>query len=301
MTRNELLSGILHGVGLPLIGSIIHVSTHKKDIDAEAQLTLLLSMTIESSEAVRDHLDISEEEVDDLQLRTHLLSFASQIISIHYRESQSTPTHNELKRSVSSVSVLQAFSDEYLPPASLTQLYPENQDGKNPTLQMIHTVSYLESFTPLVNAIGSFAFGHTHTKMMQDVSTKLRERASEITTHIVSPLSPVSEKRETELSILKALISIYVSCHEQETQRILALPPETRNTESSEQQVGNIWTLFEQRITILFTLLDNVLPPNEEEDVDDFSDMDFEAHSFEPIEEQKPSPLTFYRKESDES
>lgn len=302
MTRNELLSNILHGVGLPLIESIICVSVQKPEVEIEAQLSTLLNMVVESSEEIRENLDITNADAEDLQLRTNLLSFSSKIVSIHYREQKNIPTRNELKTSVSSISVLQAFSDEYLPPESLTMIYPENDEVSTPSKQMIHKVSYIECFIPLVNAIGTFSFGMTHTKMMQDVSGRLRKRASDITAHSIEATSPVSEKRETELSMLKALINIYVSCHEQETQRIMALTPDALAQEQNEQQIENIWSLFEQRITILFTLLDNVLPPQDTVDLfddDDFSDVDFEAHVYEP--ESDTSPLSFYRKDSDES
>ncbi|MGN7437372.1 MAG: hypothetical protein ACTHOO_01915 [Alcanivorax sp.] len=270
MKRAELLSVIMHDIGLPVIQGIIEVGLDKPEEKVVEDVTKLLKQTIDNAEEIKSLLDLLEDEEKDVSVRLNLATLSCHIIASYYNKNGRLPTETELKRSVSSVDLLLTFSENYIPMDRLEGLFPEHLRGLSPLSRTVANLVYLKYYVPLIDTIAEFSFGKTKTKMIQDVSEKLRSKSAELTRILMGSNIAEHEQKSSELLILSSMIPLYCSCHNKEKDRIMSLDEKTRNEESSDKQIENIWTIFEKRMEMLTLLARHIMP-------DHFTDEDIAA------------------------
>lgn len=260
MKRSELLSVIMHDIGLPVIQGIVEVAEGKSEEKIVEDVTELLKKTIDNAEEIKSLLDLLEDEEKDVSVRLNLATLSCHIIAAYYQKNKRLPTEAELKRSVSSVDLLLTFSENYIPMERLDGVFPEHLRGLSPLSRTVANLVYLKYYVPLIDAVADFSFGKTKTKMIQDVSEKLRAKATELTVVLMGNTVPKHEQQSSELLILSSLIPLYCACHEKEKERIMALDEKTRNDEVSDDQIKNIWNIFEKRMEMLTLLAKHIMP-----------------------------------------
>ncbi len=269
MKRAELLSVIMHDIGLPVIQGIVEVALEKPEEKIVEDVTQLLKKTVDNAEDIKDSLDLLEDEEKDISVRLNLATLSCHIIASYYNKMGRLPTEAELRKSVSSVDLLLTFSENYIPMGRLDDVFPEHIRGLSPLSRTVANLVYLKYYVPLVEAVAEFSFGQPETKMIQNVSEKLKEAAGELTTHLMGDDISLHEQKSSELLILSSLIPLYCSCHNKEKDRIMNLSDSERSKENSSMQIENIWKIFDKRMSMLTLLAQNIMP-------DHFSDSDIE-------------------------
>lgn len=297
MERSTFLSSIMHDVGLPLIRAIIKYGPHQDENAIAAEMATLLTQTVQSNDYIKDTLDIKELATQNSELHLILTSLSSKIIAAHYERTKTPPTDQDLKRFMGAINALLAFSEDYMPIISLTEAYPENKQKLSVSPRHTTDLTYISVFLPLINAVARFSFGLNESRMIQNVSERLNARTAQIRSNLLGDTLNDTDKKSAELSILDTLVELYASCHMQEIDRITALSSAAPDTQDSTQQIENIWTLFEHRVSLLFGLAQDAsltdISANftalfeEAEALDDIED---------PEEEEKYTPMDFYKK-----
>ncbi len=260
MKRAELLSIIMHDIGLPVIQGIVEVALDKPEEKVVDDVTQLLKKTIDNAEEIKGMLDLLEDEEQDISVRLNLATLSCHIIASYYNKTGRLPTEAELKKSVSSVDLLLTFSENYIPMDRLDGVFPEHIRGLSPLSRTVANLVYLKYYVPLVDAVAEFSFGQAETKMIQNVSEKLQSVASDLTIQLMGDNIPQYEQKSSELLILSSLIPLYCSCHNKEKDRIMKLSDGDRSEESSDAQIDNIWKIFDKRMSMLTLLAQNIMP-----------------------------------------
>ncbi len=267
MKRAELLTVIMHDIGLPVIEGVIQVALAQSEEKVIEDVTRLLRQTIDNADDIRGLLDLVEEEEKDVSVRLNLATLSCHIIAAHYKRTGSLPTQAELKRTVSSVDQLLTFSENYIPMDRLEGVFPENIRGLSPLSRTVANLVYLKYYVPLVDVVADFSFGENEARLIQNVSEKLRAKATDITRSLMGEELSTAEQKSSELLILSSLIPLYCSCHIREKDRIMGLEEDVRAKEDNKIQIENIWLLFEKRLSMLTVLAKHIMP-------DHFSDED---------------------------
>lgn len=291
MKRAELLTVIMHDIGLPVIQGIIEVALTESEEKVVEDVTKLLRKTIDNADNIRGLLDLIEEEEKDVSVRLNLATLSCHIIAAHYKRTGKLPTESELKRTVSSIDQLLTFSENYIPMERLDGVFPENIRGLSPLSRTVANLVYLKYYVPLVDAVAEFSFGKTEAKMIQHVSERLREKAADITHALMGHDLSQAEQKSSELLILSSLIPLYCSCHNNEKSRIMALSEEDRNKETSQEQIENIWKLFEKRLTMLTILAKHIMPDHfSDEDIAEIENIFTDGGGLIDIDEEDQKP-----------
>ncbi|MFP4098398.1 MAG: hypothetical protein ACLFP8_03040 [Alphaproteobacteria bacterium] len=267
MKRAELLTVIMHDIGLPVIEGIIQVALDRSEDKVVEDVTRLLRQTVDHADDIRGLLDLAEDEEQDVSIRLNLATLSCHVIAAHYKRTGNLPTQAELKRTVSSIDRLLAFSENYIPMGRLDGVFPENIRGLSPLSRAVANLVYLKYYVPLIDAVAEFSFGQKESRIIQDVSERLREKATEITHALMGKSLGVAEQKSSEMLILSSLVPLYCACHNQEKNRIMALDEDARTKETSKDQIENIWLLFDKRLSMMSVLAKHIMP-------DHFSDDD---------------------------
>jgi hypothetical protein len=260
MKRAELLTVIMHDIGLPVIEGVIQVALDQSEEKVIEDVTRLLRQTIDNADDIRGLLDLIEEEEKDVSVRLNLATLSCHIIAAHYKRAGTLPTQAELKRTVSSVDQLLTFSENYIPMDRLEGVFPENVRGLSPLSRTVANLVYLKYYVPLVDVVADFSFGMDEARMIQNVSEKLRTKAADITHVLMGTDLSVAEQKSSELLILSSLIPLYCSCHIREKDRIMGLDEDVRAKEENKDQIENIWLLFDKRLGMLTVLAKHIMP-----------------------------------------
>ncbi len=267
MKRAELLTVIMHDIGLPIIEGVIQVALSQSEKKVIEDVTRLLRQTVDNADDIRRLLNLVEEEEKDVSVRLNLATLSCHIIAAHYKRTGNLPTQEELKRTVTSVDQLLTFSENYIPMDRLEGVFPENIRGLSPLSRTVANLVYLKYYVPLVDVVADFSFGQSETRIIQDVSETLRGKATEITQALMGSNLSVAEQKSSELLILSSLIPLYCSCHIHEKNRIMELDDAMQAKESNKNRMENIWLLFDKRLSMLTVLAKHIMP-------DHFSDDD---------------------------
>lgn len=304
MEHSEFLSSIMHDVGLPLIHALIKYCPEQTEQAITKEMAQLLQQTIKNNDYIKDTLQINEQSIQNTELRLTLTALSSKIIAAHYEKTKTPPTDQDLKRIMGAIHALLAFSEDYIPSINLTEAY-ENKQTKAPSPKHTTNLAYIKIFLPLINAVSAFSFGLSETRMIQNVSERLNTRTTQIRVALIGDTLSDRDKKTAELSILETLAELYASCHLQEIDRISTLQNSEKSVQNSTTQIENIWTLFENRVSLLFGLAQNTSFTAPESNADIISyfeellaETDLPEHTAPTPEEveEKHTPMAFYKK-----
>ena len=252
--RTRLLLLILNQIGLPLIQAVSKPNTKNFGDDNIAgnanRLAELLSLSTEFGLDIAKTLDLNDDEKGNKAIRIALSSLSGQIIASQYGAIGKTPDNNDLKRITLAIESVLTYADKFTPDEeSIERLQSLADDYALFDGNQINLL-YIQSFIPVINAVNEFAFGQTESKLLQDISERLKERAKSLRAKLPGEDMEENESRLADLSILKMLIDIYADCHISETARILELD----DKEIGSVNIEPVWSKFDQRVQMLETL-----------------------------------------------
>lgn len=312
MQTVELLSYILHHITLPLVQGLDSraATAQTKEVLTDT-LVSLLDKVIQQGEALKDVIEVDAEDKDNLALRMHVASLCAKIIADSYKKTGEIPSEANVHDIVDVIRTSLTYCEDYIPLQKLSEIYPENAHRPASFLQNLADLKYLESTIPLVNAVNHFSFGQPPQKMIQNVSKKLLSYVSQMRVQLLGSHLHDLELKEANRYILHNLAELYYGVHMAELKRIENLADNMIGTESSEQQIDNIWQAFEVRYEMLLELTETIVPENTSpwndefglesghfESIDDFLDDPFLETGDAP--ENAFKPMSFYTKKDEE-
>jgi hypothetical protein len=259
--RAQYLIQILEKIGSPLMISILEgmPANEPGNIQREAQkIAELLGKTVQTSIELGRIIDISAMGEKGDSMRLALAAIASPLVASLFRRNGTTPDETALKKTIAALESVLSFSENFAPdPENTARLKDLEAHGQSADKYQVY-IQYMNAFIPALNAISSFTFGQNEQKLVMDVSSRLSSRASDIRKNIFGHVDPALEK-SVDLAILKALAEIYSACHLAEIRRISKLSDEERMA-AGGLSLGPVWQLFEQRVAVLETLAENIVP-----------------------------------------
>lgn len=270
-SRQEYLFRMMEQIGGPLLASISEVSArdpasaaahnHEELAQKDAQrIAELLSRSVQASIDMTNLIDLNPQDPQIESVRVAMAALGARLVARQYTQHGRVPAEAELKKSVSSLQSVLTFSDNFVPsPEAIARLHEMEQgiglfDGHQLTIR------YLDSFLPVVEAVGAFSFGQPEKKLVLDICQRLSQRAGELRAQIFEGRLDEDQKKLCELSFLDALCNIYASCHMAELSKMTAsgsaLPDET----SAGAGLERIWQAFELRYAMICALAEKMIP-----------------------------------------
>ncbi len=250
LTPNFLLQ-ILDKIGVPLASAVEDVAGRNKsvqlsDVDEAKIMAQLIGQTIQIILPLSGSIiqGTNEQEADAVRLA--LSGIAAPLVAGIYRTQGRAPNENDIRRIVKAMEATLAFSDNFNPAIGQdSRLKMLGEDSFVLDTAQVD-ISTLNTLVPVMNAIGEFSFGQSETKLLQDVSNKLIEKAASISQSV---------DKLAELSVLKTLASLYAQCHRTETVRLSSGGDDNRG----ELSIGSVWQAFDKRLAMVGTILG--MPP----------------------------------------
>ncbi|NQZ13729.1 MAG: hypothetical protein HRT94_02740 [Alphaproteobacteria bacterium] len=248
--QSAFLIKTLEKIGAPLAAAIEEVSQRTRgDMEVAARevedakiMAQLLGQTVQVSLSLGGALiQASDEEKADAQ-RLAVASLIAPIIANYYRQNGEAPDDAALGRITKSLEASVAFAENFNPSA---------EDGARLSILGEDTLIFdsaqknitaLDALVPVVKAIGEFPFGHSETKLLQEVSGKLKEKAAAMN---------IGGDALSEMLLLKSLAKIYSDCHLAEVQKL----SQSSNEERGELSIDPVWQAFDTRVAMVGVLL----------------------------------------------
>ena len=254
--RAQYLIQVLEKIGSPLMTAITQASARAPDDGQDAQkMATLLAKTVQASIEIGNATDLARAGVQDDSVRVALAALAGPLIAEQFRSGGKIPGDAEIRRLVTALQAVMTFSENFAPSEQNTARVEHlSAVGARVDAHQID-VQYIQAFIPVVNAIGVFSFGQSEQKLIMDIAGRLVAKAAELREALAQNLTDDDQKL-TELAILRALSPLYASCHKAETERLSGMAAEGAGDLSMDQ----LWRSFETRVSMLETLIKNLLP-----------------------------------------
>jgi len=255
--RTQYLIQVLEKLGGPLMEAIQGAPGSKDSDSAQDAKTMagLLSRSVEVSIAMTSALNITDKDGDPDAVRLALAAVAGPIIADLYENSGKVPEDAEVERITNALEAVLTFSSNFTPAAEHAQRL-ETLSGDKPLFDGTQAHIYtLHALIPVLNAITEFPFGNSETKLFQDVTRRLEEKAKSLN----QVLSKENGSPLGELIILKTLAEIYAACHKTETAKLLSEDGER----DSEPSLDPVWENFETRVAMLEAVTRSAVPGTE--------------------------------------
>ena len=248
--QSALLIKTLEKIGAPLAAAVEEVSQRARgDMEPAARevedakiIAQLLGQTVQISLSLGGSLIQASDEAEADALRLAVAAMIAPIIAHHYRQNGIAPDDNALSRITKSLEATLAFAENFNPASDQgSRLSILGEDVLVfDTAQVDITV--LDALVPVVNAIGEFSFGLSETKLLQDVSEKIKDKAV--------AFNGEGDKL-AELTIIKSLAKIYADCHLAEVRKL----SNSKNEAGAELSIDPVWTAFDTRLAMVNILL----------------------------------------------
>ena len=270
MAKNpEFIVQVMEKVGSPLIASVSDVSVrlqaggNQTQNDPAQQLAEdskkvagLLNKSVQVAIAVSNMLDLPAQDNQADSVRLALTALASPMLANQYRMSTRLPGDNDVKKLVTSLEAVMTFSDNFSVAgdagARLDQIDKDFFPADPAQIQIL----YIQALVPTVSQIANFPFGQSERKLVQEVADRLIKKANEITSANFPDLQGGPAKK-CELGILRSLSTIYSQCHFGEMARLMSLPQDQRDQQTS---MDPVWEAFEKRASLLEILAQTSVP-----------------------------------------
>lgn len=235
------------------------------------------------------------------------------------RESGKLPSEADIERINAVFGAVLSFTESYAPAASsgAGRLAILGADGVLDETQIDSMV--LHALGPMVGAVSAFSFGRPEKKLAQDVAERLTTRATALVERFSAGGLAAPQKKLSELSALRALTDLFVSCYETETKRLLSLDPAARAAlgggADGALSLDPVWEAFALRAGMLEALAEGLfpaesgtvraIPSNSLQDGTDSAKQGAVATppipATEARAEEKPtSPMGFFKKKKDD-
>lgn len=256
--RSEYLIQILEKIGAPLMAAIIHGES--KDTPAEDQtaqsaqkMAELLSRTVQTSIDIGKSLNLGNNPEEADSLRVALAALAGPLVAERFKQSSSVPGENDLKQVIASMQAVLAFSENFTPSPENTQRLKDIKATGNGVDANQSTVQFIQAMAPVVNAIAVFPFGQQENLLVQEVTTRLTQKAAMIRENMFGGSLSEDDQKFVELGLMNALAQIYAECHLQETERL-------SGGDGVAMSLDPVWKAFDVRAAMLEIISSSILP-----------------------------------------
>lgn len=256
----EYLLKVFEKIGTPLMVAILDGARGQPESDnleEHAQkMSELLGKTVQASIDLGQTIEISKLGESSDAVRLSLAALLSPMIGQSFKNNRRIPDENDLKKITQALQSVLSFSSNFSPTdqhnvrLDLLEAAAQNVDGPQTTIQQI------QAFTPVLQAVSSFAFGQPEQKLMIDITTKLTNKAVEIRAASFGSLNEEEQKR-IDLALLKSLALLYKSCHEQEVARISTM---SDDEQAAGLSLDPLWNEFDKKAILLQVLAENLTP-----------------------------------------
>ncbi|PJB72893.1 MAG: hypothetical protein CO093_01920 [Alphaproteobacteria bacterium CG_4_9_14_3_um_filter_47_13] len=264
MTQRSLFQvQILEKLGAPLMAAVSEVESRQNAAadDTRRQeagrVAELLGKAVSLGVALSSSMDMKDAGSHDDSVRLALTALSGQIIAGQYKLAGKVPNENDIKRMVKTLEAVLTFSDNFTPAAENTSRL-ENMDPSRFSLDENQiNIQYMGTLAPVINIVAGFSFGRPEAKLMQEIADKLVLRARQLREKVFTD-GTEQTTRQAELLILKALSCLYVECHREEMDRLMAMDVQTR-AQAAESSGGllsmeGVWQSFDTRAGMMEVL-----------------------------------------------
>ncbi len=252
--RAQYLIQVMEKIGAPLMNGLAgKTPASGNEQDTAQTIAELLSACVKFGIDIGNMIDINNAGPEGDDLRIALTALSSPLIAHYYKEAGRVPSEGDSKKMIAALQAVMTFSENFAPDHDNTQRL------ENISVKALETnIHYIDALTPAINAIASFAFGQSETKLLLDISTKLTQNASSLRKALLGESLPDADKKTAELALLRTLSRLYADCHNSEVAKVMALNEEERINASIS--VETVWSAFETRSAMLQALAENLVP-----------------------------------------
>lgn len=235
---------LLEKIGAPLAAAIESVALEGGDQDEQAAkiMAKMLGQAVQISISLNSSFNIVEDEAQADSTRLALASLAAPLLADFYRQNESVPEDQDIKRLTKSLESVVAFADNFgaaeEEKSRLTTL-----DVDAPLFDKTQSaLVVMQAMTPAIMAVGDFSFGQSEAKLIQEITNKCEAKAAEIAKKV-----NLGDKL-SELMILKALAALYAECHTSETQKLAS---QSDASDRGELSLDPVWDRFATRVAMI--------------------------------------------------
>lgn len=251
-SRSQFLLQLLEKLGAPLMRA---VNAHAQVSDATDQqdaqtIAALLSETVKISIALSQSMNLKPEDGDADAIRVSLAALTGNLVADSYQQSGRLPGEADARRITAALESVLAFSGNFAPAA---QHAPRllTISGTAPFIDPMQAELYaMNALVPVIAAVAEFPFGQQETKLIQDISARLSDRAKTMREKLIN-ISGDADGKMAELIILQSLAQVYASAHRAETARLNSLSGEARG----ELSLNPVWSAFDRQLAMLEVLI----------------------------------------------
>lgn len=249
--RSTFLIRILEKIGAPLMAALQDdAGAPLKDAERMAEL---IARSVEVGVAMGDAMGLRDSEGQADSTRLALTALAGPLVAGQYKALGRVPGKEEAARITKALQTVLAFSDNFTPSADyirkLAALDPRLENFSEDQAVLAH----IHAMMPALEAVAEFSFGQSETKLIQDVSDKLLQRAGSLRDTLIGTDPDPGAARYQEMSLIGALALLYAACHRAETQKGMA-------EGAGQPSLDAVWMNFDTRLSMLEALAQSIVP-----------------------------------------
>lgn len=222
----------------------------------------LLARAVQSGVELSNVMDIREAGSEGEAVRLALAGLAGQLIAGQYRQKGRVPGETESGRLIAALSATLTFADNFTPAAANTARLAALEADVPPVDDIQVMMQALQALTPMVLVVSEYSFGLPERKLVQDITDRLVVMAGGMAARLL-PESDLSDRKQGELILLRALTPLYCEAHQAETLRLKALGEAAREQLApggSAVPMDDVWQVFERRAAMMEILAQTLLP-----------------------------------------
>ncbi|QQG36435.1 MAG: hypothetical protein HYS17_01185 [Micavibrio aeruginosavorus] len=303
--RAAFLFQILEKIGAPLMAAASAVQSEGESRPEAAVVAELLARAVQSGVELSNIMDIKESGAEGEAVRLALAGLASQLLAGQYRQKGRIPGEGETARLIAALSATLTFADNFSPAAGNTRRLAALEAGMPPADDVQVMMQCLHAFDPVVLAISEYSFGVPERKLVQEVTERLVATAGGIAHRLLTD-ETLSDRKQAELVLLRALAPLYCEAHCAETKRLAGLADSEREQlahGAAALPMEGVWQVFERRAAMMELFAQTLLPrfragqTQDEVAIDPLPPM---AAAAPPVEAEAPvqtsyNPMAFFR------
>ena len=252
--RSQFKIQLLEKLGAPLMRAM-SMQGASANTDTAQAIAAMLSESVKISIYLTQVMKLTPEDGDADAIRVALATIAGDLVADAYGQTGRTPTDADAQKIAKALESVLAFSDNFAPATEHAQRL-QTLGGNVPFIDPMQTSLYaMAALSPVISAVAEFPFGQQETKLIQDISAKLAERAKALQGTLADEPLPLAEGKVAELVILQSLGQMYAAAHRAETARLRTLPEDQRGGELSLQPV---WDSLDRQIAMVEVLLSSM-------------------------------------------
>jgi len=250
-SRSQFVLQLLQKLGAPLMRAVnAHASGDETGQKDAQTIAALLSETVKISISLSQAMNLKPEDGDADAIRVALAALAGHLVADSYALNGRVPGEGEGRRIAKALESVLAFSDNFAPAAEHAPRL-QTLDGTAPFFDPMQANLYtINALVPAIAAIAEFPFGQQETKLIQEVSDKLSQRATALKVDLLGADANGPDGKMAEMVILQSLAQIYASAHRAETARLKTLPED-----GAAASLQPVWDLFDRQLAMVEVLI----------------------------------------------